>query len=49
MTVSRTIPKCLAMARIDKVVRDQQRWVIQLLHIDNVWFTGEPAVLLGEQ
>jgi len=31
-----------------ELVRDGHRWVMRRLVIDNVWFTGDPRVLLGE-
>lgn len=30
------------------LVRDGKRWVIKHLYIDNVWFTGDPKVILGQ-
>lgn len=29
------------------LVRDGRRWVMTRVHIDNVWFTGEPAKIFG--
>lgn len=29
------------------LVRDGERWVIRRLHIDNVWYTGEPEAIFG--
>ncbi len=29
------------------LVRDGSRWLISRMHIDCVWFTGEPAVITG--
>jgi hypothetical protein len=30
-----------------ELVRDGQRWVLRRIHIDNVWFTGDPRVIVG--
>lgn len=30
------------------LVRDGARWLMHSVRIDNVWFTGEPTVLLGQ-
>lgn len=30
------------------LVRDGERWVISNMVVDNVWFTGEPNVLVGK-
>ena len=30
------------------VVKDGTRWVIKHLYIDNVWFTGDPKVIIGQ-
>lgn len=30
------------------LVRDGRRWVVQRMRIDNVWYTGDPEILLGE-
>lgn len=30
------------------LVKDGARWVIKQLYIDNVWFTGDPKVILGQ-
>lgn len=30
------------------LVRDGIRWVMRRVHIDNVWFTGDPKVILGQ-
>lgn len=30
-----------------ELVRDGARWVITRMHIDNVWFTGDPKVIIG--
>lgn len=29
------------------LVRDDRRWVIRRLRIDNVWFTGDPTAIFG--
>jgi hypothetical protein len=29
------------------LVRDGERWVMLRVHIDNVWFTGDPTVIIG--
>ncbi|MFI6639063.1 nuclear transport factor 2 family protein [Streptomyces sp. NPDC050504] len=29
------------------LVREEDRWVIRRLRIDNTWFTGEPAAIFG--
>lgn len=29
------------------LVRDGDRWLIRHLHIDNVWYTGEPKAIFG--
>ncbi len=29
------------------LVKDGERWVIRHLYIDNIWFTGDPAVIIG--
>lgn len=30
------------------LVRDGTRWVMRRVHIDNVWFTGDPKVIVGQ-
>jgi len=30
------------------LVREGQHWVVKHMLIDNVWFTGEPKILIGE-
>lgn len=30
------------------VVKEAERWVIKHLYIDNVWFTGDPKVIIGQ-
>lgn len=30
------------------LVRDGRRWVIRRLWIDNVWYTGDPRVIIGQ-
>src|SRR5689334_14107607 len=29
------------------LVRDGDRWLMRTVHIDNVWFTGDPAAIFG--
>ena len=31
-----------------EAVRDGSRWVMRHVHIDNVWFTGDPRVIAGQ-
>jgi len=31
------------------LVRDGERWVIRQLHIDNIWYTGEPEAIFGSE
>ncbi|MEU4390289.1 nuclear transport factor 2 family protein [Kribbella sp. NPDC023855] len=31
-----------------EAVRDGSRWVMRHVHIDNVWFTGDPWVIAGQ-
>lgn len=31
-----------------ELVRDGSRWLLQHVHIDNVWFTGDPWVIVGK-
>lgn len=30
------------------LVRDGERWVIRRLHIDNVWYTGDPSAIFAQ-
>lgn len=30
------------------LIKDGTRWVIKHLYIDNVWFTGDPKVIIGQ-
>jgi hypothetical protein len=29
------------------LARDRERWVIQRMIIENVWYTGDPAAIFG--
>jgi hypothetical protein len=31
-----------------RLVRDGAAWVMSHVHIDNVWFTGDPSVIIGQ-
>jgi SnoaL-like protein len=30
-----------------ELVRDGERWLMSKVHIDNIWFTGDPQVIVG--